>query len=105
MLDDERWPGSAHRPGKVIRVCRTSEKAKAVVEAFGLPDEIWFDHDLGDDDTSMKFIFWLQEQLLDLKFRGFPKGFVFSVHSQNPVGKKNIEYAMNTIVDYFGEVE
>jgi len=53
----------------------------------GLPDFISFDHDLGEGKTGYDCAKWLVEYCLDnqLLFSDF------SVHSQNPVGKENIE--------------
>lgn len=101
MIDDERWPSDARRD-KLLRLARSSDKAKTIVEAFGIPSEIWFDHDLGGDDTSRKFIAWLGMHMLDNDLN-LPSDFIYSVHSQNPVGKKNIEADMKEMIQYFGE--
>lgn len=53
----------------------------------GLPDFISFDHDLGLEESGYDCAKWLVEFCMDQK-RILPD---FSVHSQNPVGKENIE--------------
>jgi hypothetical protein len=82
FLDDERFPATAG-----WSVARSSDQAIRMVEVRGVPAEISFDHDLGGEDTSMIFITWLQNHLMD---KGSARAFDFSVHSQNPVGRDNI---------------
>lgn len=53
----------------------------------GLPDFISFDHDLGLEKTGYDCAKWLVEYCLDKNLM-LPE---FAVHSQNPVGKENIE--------------
>lgn len=92
FLDDERFPGPSASEGVVV--VRSSAEAIAFCEAVGsFPKNIVFDHDLGEDDTAMVFCRWLTDKRLDYKDKDkwkFRKDFVFSVHSQNPVGKRNI---------------
>lgn len=64
------------------------------IEANGLPDFISFDHDLGLSETpeiteqnGMTCAKWLVNYCMDNELP-LPE---FVVHSQNPVGKKNIE--------------
>ena len=57
----------------------------------GLPDFISFDHDLGWEKTGYDCAKWLVEFCLD-KNLILPE---FQVHSQNPVGKENIEALLN----------
>ncbi len=80
FLDDERFPKDS---GWLI--ARTSDSAIQMVLLEGMPQEISFDHDLGGDDTSMAFLHWLTQALIK-KQVSFPVDFVYSVHSQNPVG-------------------
>lgn len=96
FLDDERWPA---QEGWVI--ARSSAEAIAEVERSGVPVEIAFDHDLGGEDTAIKFINWLQDALLD-GLAQLPVGFRYSVHSQNPVGVLNIKSRMDAILGHFG---
>jgi hypothetical protein len=72
-------------------VARTSYEAIKVVKARGCPYEISFDHDLGGDNTGMFVAKKLVEMDLDADGGFIPADFVYSVHSANPVGKRNIE--------------
>jgi hypothetical protein len=67
-----------------------------------MPVEIAFDHDLGGDDTTMRFLNWLTEQLLDGHVQ-FPGNFQYTIHSQNSVGARNIANRMNSLLDHFGK--
>lgn len=99
FLDDERYPGKD--VSESVAVVRSSKEAIDFCEAVGsLPKNIMFDHDLGGDDTSMKFINWMIERIYDDKPKrfGIRADFKFSVHSQNPVGAKNIESVMNNLI-------
>ena len=84
FIDDERFPVTND-----FVIVRTSTEAKAFVEKFGCPNFISFDHDLGGDDTSMVFIKWLIERDLDDKI--IPSDFDYYIHSQNPIGRQNID--------------
>lgn len=95
FLDDERHPVT---PDWVI--ARSSAEAINMCRERGLPQEVAFDHDLGGDDTSMAFLAWLTNALLDNQV-SFPKGFTYSVHSQNPIGVRNIEGLMNNLLRKF----
>lgn len=99
FLDDERYPGKDADENVVI--CRSSDEAIEQCKLRGcLPVEIMFDHDLGGDDTSMRFIRWLVDVLCDnadVRYK-FPSGFTYSVHSQNPIGSANIKAYMDNIV-------
>ena len=57
----------------------------------GLPDFISFDHDLGEDESGYDCAKYLVEYCIEHNL-SLPK---FSVHSQNPVGKENIERLLN----------
>lgn len=57
----------------------------------GVPDSISFDHDLGEGKTGFDCAKFLVEYCLDHDI----KKINFQVHSQNPVGKENIEYLLN----------
>lgn len=60
-----------------------------------------FDHDLGGDYTSIKFILWMIDQL----YADHPKftlreDFTFSAHSQNPIGSENIKRLMDQLIKH-----
>jgi hypothetical protein len=94
FIDDERDPITNDWV-----IARTSIEAIHACVKFGLPHEIAFDHDLGGDDTSIHFINWLTDIIIDSRLI-FPMGFSYSVHSQNPIGKKNIEGRMDNLINY-----
>lgn len=73
-----------------IAVARTFEEVMFMIEHMGMPSFISFDHDLGVEKTGYDIAKKLVELDLDDEYP-FPPGFSFFIHSQNPVGKKNIE--------------
>lgn len=97
FIDDERNPVEDDWV-----VVRNSADAIVAVSCYGVPIEIAFDHDLGGDDTSIKFIHWLMDKVLDGDLK-IPDGFTYSVHSQNPIGAANIKHKMDAILMYWGE--
>lgn len=97
FLDDERYP-SKLTPTTVV--CRSSDEAIRVTSKRGCPVHIDFDHDLGPGDTSMKYISWLGNQILDDNI-SIPPGFTYAIHSQNPVGRKNIESYVDQLIKHF----
>lgn len=99
FIDDERFP--AENSGEWV-IVRSSQQAISEVYQNGMPDFISFDHDLGGDDTSMKFLRWLLDELLDGMI-AFPVDFCYYVHSQNPVGAENIRSFMEFLLWEFGD--
>ena len=59
----------------------------AYLERKGLPDFISFDHDLGEDLSGYDCAKYLVAYCLEHQFP-LPD---YQVHSQNPIGKENIE--------------
>jgi hypothetical protein len=96
FLDDERFPVD---PSK-FRIARSSEEAIQVCQDLGFPTFITFDHDLGGDDTSMRFLDWLIMADMDSGFTALPEDFSFDVHSQNPVGRDNIRGRLESYTRY-----
>jgi hypothetical protein len=91
FLDDERFPAG----DEFWLIARSSMEAINTCKLLGCPSFISFDHDLGGDDTAMVFVHWLINY--DLDHPGFiPDDFSFEVHSQNPIGKANIEGLLNS---------
>lgn len=87
FIDDERFPGEKDCDMVVVR---SVDEAKQLIADNGMPHYVSFDHDLGDNlDTGMDLAKWIVER--DLDDRSLPNDFRFYVHSQNPVGKENIE--------------
>jgi hypothetical protein len=95
FIDDERVPVTTDWV-----VVRSSKSAIECVQRYGMPKEISFDHDLGGDDTSRLFVNWLAD-VLSYHTMTFPQGFVFGVHSQNPIGALWINGTMNSLLTHF----
>ena len=83
------------RPGPVdFRVCRTYDEAIAAIDYFskcesGI-DLICFDHDLGEDKSGYDIAKFIVENHIPIES--------YSVHSMNPVGRKNI----CELLDHYG---
>lgn len=93
FIDDERFPVTED-----WIIARNSTAAFLMVVHKGFPSEIAFDHDLGGTDTSMDFLKMLTSYLLDFNIK-IPKSFKYSIHSQNPIGAKNIKFMMDNIIE------
>lgn len=89
FLDDERSPALTHDCALIV--CRNFEQFQHVVRTMGFPKEIHFDHDLGAGPTGYDAIVWLRDHMLILS--ECPQIDIF-VHSQNPIGKRNIMYVL-----------
>lgn len=95
-LDDIRTPADP-----TFMIVRTVNDAQKLIHLLGVPTFISFDHDLGIDDegnlllSGYDFAKWLVEMDMEGIFT-LAEDFDFTVHSQNPVGAKNIqEYLRN----------
>lgn len=89
FLDDERFPPD---DGGNWVICRNVTEAIEYCSILGLPNFISFDHDLGKREfNGLQFAKWLVEHCLNNDIN-LPECYV---HSQNPVGKKNIEEHLN----------
>lgn len=95
FIDDERFPTTQDWV-----ITRSSQESIDCLLKNGFPSHIAFDHDLGGTDTSMKFISWLIDYMLDNELH-FEPDFTWSIHSQNPVGAENIHQIMSAIVKEF----
>jgi len=98
FIDDERDPVNDNIHVWVI--VRSSEQAIKFCEKHGVPSYISFDHDLGNDDTSMAFIHWLVEKDMDMGESFIPHDFTFYVHSQNPIGQRNIQQYLDRYLSF-----
>jgi len=105
FIDDERFPPD---DGRKWVIARSSEEAISIFENQGVPDYISFDHDLGGDDTSMIYIDHLINLTLDLlslnveKWQiAFPRN--YTVHSQNPVGARNINLKLQAFIKFLDQ--
>jgi hypothetical protein len=102
FIDDERFPpGSQHQ----WIIARSSEEAIRIVDTLGMPEFISFDHDLGGEDTSIVFVKWMIEWVLDCIEQGCEDKIKldYYVHSQNPVGVKNIEGLMESFLKFIDD--
>lgn len=95
FLDDERDPPN---DGKDWKVARTFDEACWIVTWNPIVSYISFDHDLGDSATGYDFVKWLVAQVIDGEVT-FSADFSFYVHSQNPVGRKNIESYLKSFLE------
>ncbi len=91
FIDDEREP--PRNDGRNWIVARDWEDVMMCLRIHGIPGYISFDHDLGEDKHTG---YDIAKFLVDLDMGGdddfaLPEDFDFYVHSQNPVGKLNIE--------------
>lgn len=96
FLDDERDPPNN---GETWIVARTSNEAIDVIRQKGIPSFMSLDHDLGGDDTCIEFLKKFEIFVLDGD-AVVPEDFDFYVHSQNPVGKQNIEHRLNGFLKF-----
>jgi hypothetical protein len=95
FIDDERFP-AGNETDWII--CRTLKEVTACVALHGMPNYISFDHDLGDDEPNG---FEITKMLVDYDLDAlhkFPSNFAWYIHSQNPIGKANID---SYLANYF----
>lgn len=83
-------------------VIRSYREAVLYIKEHGLPAMISFDHDLGLEESGYDIAKWIVEQILDGNL-DLPKEFSYTVHSANPVGKRNIEALFNNFTKYWTE--
>lgn len=91
FIDDERYPVD----GSFI--CRSMEDFECAVQVYGFPSYISFDHDLGEGPTGYDIAKLIVE--MDLNSGVMPDNFSYYVHSQNPIGKANIEGLLNNYME------
>jgi|SRR5579859_7324935 len=106
FIDDERDPPN---DGREWIIARSSKEAIMTFYNLGSPDYVSFDHDLGGDDTSIKFVDWMIDHTLDLLERdidpghlSFPKAYY--IHSQNSVGAGNIDAKMKRFIHHLDNI-
>lgn len=98
FLDDERFPARVSAVGD-FKIARTIAEAQEIIRQHGVPDFISFDHDLGDNEpTGYDFAKWLVDQHLNGNLNISSMGFY--VHSQNPVGARNINMLLAKFMDF-----
>lgn len=97
FLDDERHPPDDGSDWVIVR--SSLEAIHYCTSIEHVPSYVSFDHDLGGDDSAMKFVHWMVE--MDLDEPGFiPEDFSFYVHSQNPIGATNIDKYLTGYLRY-----
>ena len=99
-LDDERELPHHYDRERRWFVCRSSEEAKQMVLKYGIPCFMSLDHDLGGEDTTMKFLHWLAEEYYTDTKNNVGENYLaipgYVIHSQNPVGAQNIKSYMES---------
>ena len=85
-------------------IVRSFEEAIAIFKEYGIPRCISFDHDLGINNgkiakSGFDVAKWIVQHDLNEEYK-IPSGFTFKVHSQNPIGKKNIELLLMKYLSY-----
>jgi len=98
FIDDERHPP---RDDRRWITCRDWEEVMMCLRRNGMPGHISFDHDLGDHThTGFDIAKFLVELDMDAPQFSIPPEFTFYVHSQNPIGKGNIESYLNNYLKF-----
>jgi hypothetical protein len=102
FIDDERSPPRSD--GRNWVVARDWEDVQMSLQLYGMPGYISFDHDLGETHTGYDIAKFLVELDMgrDSDF-AIPEEFEFYVHSQNPIGKANIEGYLNNYLKFRGK--
>ena len=85
-------------------IARSYEEAIEIFKKYGMPSFISFDHDLGLHDgkvakSGLDVAKWIVQHDLNEEYK-IPPDFAFEVHSQNPVGKQNIESLLSSYLEY-----
>ena len=95
FIDDERFPPDDGKDWEIMRTMQEVIDLIKIRDSMGVKISfISFDHDLGDGvPTGMDIVKWLCDYDMDNQI--FANDFSFYVHSQNPVGKANIEGYLN----------
>lgn len=89
FIDDERFPPKKDQVGTWV-IARTQDEVEKIIAKRGFPNFVSFDHDLGDGQpTGYDITKWMVDYDMDNDV--IPVNFSFYVHSQNPIGAKNIQ--------------
>jgi len=99
FIDDERMPP---KDGRNWIIARNWEDVMMCLRVHGMPGFISFDHDLGEDVHNGHDIVKL---LIELDMGGdtdfaLPEDFEYYIHSQNPVGKDNIQGLLDNYLKF-----
>lgn len=97
FLDDERLPPKSSKFTWIV--VRNTLRAKELIVSNAELSRISFDHDLGENEpTGFDLAKWLVEYDLDNNILN--SDFLFTVHSMNPIGSKNIRELLNSYLRY-----
>ena len=100
FLDDERYPVD-----NSMIIARSFDEAVELVMKNGMPVFISFDHDLGPNmKTGFDFVKWMVDAIQDGRV-DISDNFCYDVHSQNPIGKKNIIGLLNPFLEFIRDNE
>lgn len=97
-LDDQFPP-----PDETWQFCWNLHSVQQVVKRLGFPENISFDHDLGEESTGCDVAKWLIER--DIEWHDMPENFGYTIHSKNPVGAENIKGVMDRYLRFKSEKE
>ena len=110
FIDDERNPEDVTWAPWYVKamylteqwvICRNRSDVILTVMTRGMPSYISFDHDLGrDEPTGHAIAQLIVDWDMNDKHYPLPADFAFFVHSQNPVGKANIEGLLNNYLEF-----
>ena len=96
FLDDERFPVD-----DTWTIARTVPEALNLLKTKGLPSHMSLDHDLGENqETGYDFVKKCANYCIDLNIQFSPD---FYVHSQNPIGKQNMDFYWANYQEYYME--
>lgn len=98
FIDDERYPPNDDTRMWVI--CRNLYDVEWYVMTYGMPSFISFDHDLGEDQPTGYDIAKMLVEYDSVGNTKFVSGFNFYVHSQNPIGAKNIKSYLDNYFEF-----
>lgn len=95
FIDDERDP-----IGDGWVVLRSYDEVVDYLRGFDVcPSYVSFDHDLGEGKTGYDVALLFIDEDARSMGKWMPKDFQFFCHTQNPVGKHNIEQALNRYLE------
>jgi hypothetical protein len=72
------------------KIARNFAEAANLIDQFGLPSFVSFDHDLADGKDGISVAHLIVNTDLDAEGKALPEQFDFEVHSGNRVGRENI---------------
>lgn len=105
FIDDERSPRDVTWGSPEFywtfpwTIARNMKQVQSLINMYGFPSFVSFDHDLDDGEPTGKDIAnWMIEGDMDCNHR-IPDTFQFFVHSRNPVGKTNIESILTSYLE------